>query len=329
MKIRLISSIHSLPNVKKDNIEIELCEYPTENRSIKTIFRFFIKSFKFDYILLKPEIDLLFFAFLKLIFPWNKCKLISLDLILIVPQGFRGRISQLLRIVLLRKVSLFILFFRNIEGYKRFFRIKAEKVTYIPFKINSIEIVNDTEISDKGYIFCGGRSRRDFNTLIKVANHLSFPIKIVAHSNNQLRIHGSYIDKNTLPANVELIHDDGSARSFINYISNSRLVVLPIKKQNISASGISVYLVSMALKKCVILSAGPGVDDVLSEDIAIIVPPEDPEALRKAIMRAYIDTDYRKKFEINGYNYAMSLGGEQRLRMSIFDELRRYHVIKT
>lgn len=80
---------------------------------------------------------------------------------------------------------------------------------------------------------------------------------------------------------------------------------------------------AMALKKCVILSAGPDAEDVLTENQAIIVPPQDPMALRKAIEKSYTDPDYRRFYEESGYRYAMSLQGEDRQMESLIAELRK------
>jgi glycosyltransferase involved in cell wall biosynthesis len=103
-------------------------------------------------------------------------------------------------------------------------------------------------------------------------------------------------------------------------MASSRLVVLPIKP-DICGAGIGVYIMAMALRKCVIISSGPGSDDILSDSLAIIVPPKDPAALRAAIVKAFNDTNYRRSYEDNGYNYAMSLRGEERLLQSIVLEL--------
>jgi glycosyltransferase involved in cell wall biosynthesis len=75
-------------------------------------------------------------------------------------------------------------------------------------------------------------------------------------------------------------------------MASARLVVLPITPQ-IRGAGISVYVQAMALRKCVIISAGPAAEDVLTSGQAIIVPPSDPAALRQAIERAFTDPAYR------------------------------------
>jgi len=314
MRIKVISNIHSLPTKQRNGFEIDLCKYPKSKMSFESLVRFFFMSFKYDYILLdSTSFGLFGFAFLKLIVPFNPCKLIALDLILAKPKGFKERLKQ---------IHLFLLYFKNTSGYEKIFHLNAKKVRYVPFKVNCYELVLKTKISDEGYIFTGGKTRRDFQTLLKAVRDLPYPVKIVTPANDELIKHGSYLDESLLPTNIEVIHDDGSAESFIKFIAASKLVVLPIRKENISASGIGVYIMSMALKKCVIISKGPGVEDVITPEMAILVPPEDPIALKLAIERAYNDDSFRKKFEESGYSYAINLRGEERLLESIVNELK-------
>lgn len=115
---------------------------------------------------------------------------------------------------------------------------------------------------------------------------------------------------------------DGTPRPFIELMAKARLVVMPIKPE-ICGAGIGVYIMAMALKKCVILSAGPGAEDVLTENQAIIVPPQNPIALRQAIEKAYSDPDYRRTYEENGHRYARTLQGDDRQKESLIAELKK------
>jgi glycosyltransferase involved in cell wall biosynthesis len=223
----------------------------------------------------------------------------------------------------LKKVHLFLLYFKNTVGYQKIYHICSERLRYIPFKINAYELIMKMKVSDEGYIFVGGRTRRDFPTLIEAVGDLPYPVKIVAPFKEELSRHGSCLDEFNLPRNVEVIHDDGTAESFIRFMAAARLVVLPIKKETISPSGISVYVMAMALRKCVIISSGPAVDGIISGKEAIIVPAGDPEYLRQALERAYTDGSYRSGFEEKGFEYAINLGGTQRLNENIINEIYR------
>ena len=322
MKARIISNIYSLADTDKLGLEIELCKYPKPPTGIGSVVKMFLKSFRYDYIVLNfIPFDVWLVAFLKLICPLNRCRLVTLDLILTVPRNFRDRLLQAGKFILLRQVHFSMVYFKDTSGYRRYFGVKPEKFRYVPYKINAMELIQKQPVSDHGYVFCGGRSRRDFATLFDAVRDLPFPVRLVVPVNSVLRDHGSYLDESRVPASVEVIHDDGTVESFIQHIAASRLAVLPILKENLSASGLGVYIMCMALRKCVVISAGPGVDDVLTSEQAVIVPPEDPRVLKEAIRRAYTDDDYRRQYEENGFRYAMELGGDTRLRESIISVL--------
>jgi glycosyltransferase involved in cell wall biosynthesis len=258
------------------------------------------------------------------LFFFNRCKVISVDSVLPVPVGLTEKLKAKYKSLAFTGVELFIEYFKDTRGYQNYFGIDEKKFRYTPFKINRYEkvlnLIEQDLIKDDGYIFCGGNTRRDFDSLIKVARSTKLPFVIVTMKNSIINQHGSNLDESMLPDNVKIVHHDGSD-SFLDYIANAKLVALPVKKQNISATGIGVYIASMALKKCVVISHGPSVDGIISDE-AILVPPEDPEALEKAICKAYHDDDYRNGYAERGQAYALSLQGEMRLYHSIIDIIK-------
>ena len=77
----------------------------------------------------------------------------------------------------------------------------------------------------------------------------------------------------------------------------------------------------MAQRKCVIVSSGLGVSDVLTGNEAIVVPAGDVLALRNAIQSAWEDSALRNRYAEAAYNYAFPLGGEDALRRSVLQSL--------
>jgi len=317
-KLKILTDMHSLAEFGTENVSISVVPYPKGRYPVLNVMRGFLVSFSCDYIVLNfTPTRILLLAFCKLLIPIHRAKLVSLDLILTVPEGTRDRFMCCVKIILLKKVYRFLVYFKNTTGYQRIYRVAGNKFVYIPFKINSIELVLKQSITDEAYIFCGGKSRRDFGTLFSAIAGQPVSVRVVTPTNDHIAEHGSFLDPSQLPANVQVVHDDGTPQSFLKQMAAARLVVLPIKRNNLSASGLGVYIMAMALKKCVIISAGPGVDDNLTGGQAIIVPPEDPVALRSAILQAFHDDEYRNLVADNGYRYAMSLGGTKRLLASI------------
>ena len=75
--------------------------------------------------------------------------------------------------------------------------------------------------------------------------------------------------------------------SLISIIEKAKLVVLPIVASRIAPSGIGTYLNAMLICKCVITSHGVATTDVLTGGEALLVEPEDPDALAAMIRRAW------------------------------------------
>lgn len=274
-----------------------------------------------DYVVVNcSPADLLDLCLLKLLWPFSRGRIISLDTVLPVPQvgTVPARLKLWVKRVLFRRVHLFVEYFRQTEGYEQHYGIPHERFRYVPFKINRYERVIATATRDDGYIFCGGNTRRDFKTLIDAMRNLALPVKIVTMDDRVIAGHGSVLDERHLPPHIEVVRHDGSD-SFLDYIAAARLVALPIRRENISASGIGVYLAAMALGKCVVISEGPAVNGVVPPGAAVIVPPEDPEALRAAIERAYRDDAFRAAVAERGRTYALALGGEAQLCASVMN----------
>ena len=124
-----------------------------------------------------------------------------------------------------------------------------------------------------------------------------------------------------MPENVEILHNDTDRANFVHLIAGARLVVIPLVADGQTQAGIAVYLQGMALRKCVIVSSGLGVSDVLTDGQAIIVPAGNPQALREAIDKAWNDAELREHYASTGAAYARPLGGEDELLRSVLKSL--------
>jgi glycosyltransferase involved in cell wall biosynthesis len=323
MRLRVVSNLPGLAHVSKGGVEVDFLPYQRCGVPPREVLRTLWQSRHCDYAVINSSgVDLLIFCLFVLLWPFGRCKVISLDTVLPVPRvrGLRDRFGLWVKKFLFRRAHLFIEYFKETTGYERHYGIPHHKFRYVPFKINRYEAVLRTPTLDEGYVFCGGNTRRDFSTLIKAARALPFPFRIVTMADTVINENGSSLTERDLPSNVQVVRHDGS-ESFLTHIASARLVALPIRKENISASGIGVYLASMALGKCVVISEGPAVNGILPDQAAILVPPEDPEALGAAISRAYTDHQYRRAIAQKGRAYALSLKGEERLCESVLEVL--------
>jgi glycosyltransferase involved in cell wall biosynthesis len=298
--------------------------WPAHNEGVVARGRAVLRSFSCDYIFMDGlNRDMLMLALLKRLLPFYPPRLVLLNLLMMAPGGGRLQRARFRLLAwLLGGTWKIIQYHRDTRALQAHLRLPAHRFDYIPFKINQRELVERTAPSDGGYIFCGGKTRRDFETFITAVAALPYPVKIVTTSNEDIAEHGSFLADRLLPPHIEVVRLDGSARPFIELLAGARLVVQPIKP-DICGVGIGVYILAMALRKCVVITAGPTTTEDLNEDLAVIVPPQDAVALREAIRRAYTDEALRSRLGENAYRYATALGGEERLLASIADWLQR------
>lgn len=262
-------------------------------------------------------------ALIKLLFPSRRRKLVVVDMVLSVPTTRRDWRVVSLRRKLMRAVDLFVSYARNTKGIQEVYEIPESRFLYVPFKVNDWERVASMETTDDGYLVVAGQTRRDFRTFSRAIEGLDIPVRIVAPPQDVLSQHGSSLGAQDWATNVELVQDARTPDTFLPQLAGARLVVLPILQQNITPSGIGVSLVAMALRKCVIVSAGPVSDGLIDEGQAIVVPAGDHVALRDAIVRAWRDPELRKTTAERGFAYARTLGGEKRLYRDLLDAVIR------
>jgi glycosyltransferase involved in cell wall biosynthesis len=284
---------------------------------LMAMIRVALKSYRYEVIFLNcAGKETLVLCALLFLLPFNRAKVITADLILRVPttrwQRFRASVTRML----LRKIRLFIFYHRDFTGYERYFGVDSQRAAYVPFKVNSLDIILRKQPSEGDYLFTGGTSLRDWDTLMEAVKGVSVPVVILSADDALSRLCRA-------AENLTVIRDDGSTESWIRHIAASKFVVLPISSKSIAASGISTYLCAMALRKCVIITEGPATKDILNETNAVLVPPEDPKALRQAIEKVNENTPFRRRVAEAGYQYALSCGDTSRLHRDFISWIHR------
>lgn len=278
-------------------------------------WRLFWKSRQFNVVLvdIAPRFLFWYCLFAHLV-PVRRPKLVSVDLLLTAPKGFRQKLFARFRRWLLKEVDLFVHYFKDLEGYGRYFGITESRSTYVPFKVNQLEKLPAEEslTSDGDYVLTSGRSQRDFATFTQAMRQTGLPGVLLYHDPTMMTEHGTWLTQLDLPENVRPVEDDGTFESFVQQLRGAKVVVIPLQPDCIRAIGISMYLVAMALKKCVVITDGPATRGIIT-DQAIVVPPADSSALGDAIQLAWDDAQLRDMVATAARQYAVSLGGEERL----------------
>lgn len=243
--------------------------------------------------------------------------IVCVDLLLQVPYGWRARLKALASAILLRQVTRFIFFHRDTAPIERLFGVSRDRIRYVPFKVNDLPTIQRTVPRDDGYILSCGRSKRDYATLAAAVAGQPVEVRILVNPKEATVEHGSILDASTLPPNVQIVTDDGSPGSWIDWISRCSFMVIPLRADSLHPSGVSAYVVAMALGKCVVITEGVATRQLLDGGEAVIVPPHDAPALRSAIQRVQTDDAFRSDTAQRGQQYALALGDERRLAADI------------
>ncbi len=249
--------------------------------------------------------------------------LIAVDLVLRAPTRWWDWIQLPVKRRLLMRVDHFVHYFRDLRGYERLFGIGADRSSFTPFKVNLVDRYEVHRQGDDGdYILCLGRSMRDFDTFFDALEQLPYPGAITRPDPVLFAQHGARFTRDLakLPGNLRLLEDDGGDESMMRVIRGAKMVVMPVLKASMVASGISTALNVMSLGKCVIGSEGPGMSDVFDKEV-LLAPPEDATALAGVIRSAWEDDALRARTAAAGFDYARGVGGEPELYQRIIDQV--------
>jgi glycosyltransferase involved in cell wall biosynthesis len=275
-----------------------------------------------DVLLLNGDLALVYrLCFYFAVRPWRRKAFIVVDLVLGYPETASARLQCVVKKALLRRVNHFINYFKHSAGYARFYGITPERSSFVHFKPNIRHRYDTVPVYDGEYVLCFGRSRRDYDTFFRAVAELPFPAAIPEPDFAQLNSNGSKFSYqlDRLPPNVTLLKDDKTPEAMIRTIVGAKIVALPIVKNNLLA-GVSVYLDAMLLGKCVIITEGAGISDVLTNE-ALFVPAGDAARLARTIRLAWENDELRLRTAQSGYRHAASLGGESELRLRILNAL--------
>jgi glycosyltransferase involved in cell wall biosynthesis len=169
---------------------------------------------------------------------------------------------------------------------------------------------------DDGYIFCGGRTNRDFETVLAAVRELNVPTKLAVGADVSL--------KGEIPKHVE-IYREVSLKQFEELIGKARIIVITLSRPEI-ASGQIVLQQAMLCRKAVIITNTAGIDDYVSDGRnAILVKPHDPSDLSEKLKLLLADSNLRLELGKAAYVTAKEINNgnifaEELTRLIIKDE---------
>lgn len=323
-KIISNKNIKDFSLLENKSIVWDLFDHKKSNRFLY-VLNLFVKSFNYDAIVLNcGGNDLLCLCFLKLIMPFYKTKIIALEWNGVKPIRKAEIILTIIKKFLLMQVDYFLLLIVDISSFNKYFGINKKKCRYLPFKINQFQVISKVKSFDCNYILTCG-NRRDYDLVANAVKELHYSVVMLCPPDSHIVTQGTRIPSNeSLSRNVKLIKHDGYYNSWIKYISECKFIVIPVSDVCIYAEGVSTYLEAMILKKCVITTSFEGTRGIIDNGQAVLVPRGDVISLRNAIVEIWENDDVREKYARKGYEYAISLGGDNIYDINIVNFVREY-----
>lgn len=172
------------------------------------------------------------------------------------------------------------------EVYRDVLGIPDERLAPVPFGVDD-EYFTPQDVNDQDYVLAVGRDRgRDWATLFAAVRGTDLKLKVAARPGD--------VEGVDLPPNVEYV-GFLPLDEYRDLTAAARVVVVPTKVRAYP-TGQTVLLEAMALARCCVVTDTPAMRDyVEDESTALVVPPNDPMALRAAIERAHADDELRRR----------------------------------
>lgn len=171
----------------------------------------------------------------------------------------------------------------EVEKYERAFGNGITRFVFVPL---GIEIPEATPAQEQPYLFSGGRSNRDYLTLIQAVRNIDVPLTIVAQKYN--------IPEGPLPQHIDVRYGV-FGDEFDRLLAQAALVVIPLERPD-ESSGQLVLLRAMAFGKAIIVTANRGIEDYIQDgENVCVVPPHDVEGLERAIVSLMNSPEERQR----------------------------------
>ena len=318
-KFKLLSNA-KLVNCIPEEIELDVLPAPSVGKWGRVVHGVrLLRSLKrYDaLIVFNADIDDAILAFVAKRILRRETSIIFFDALLQRPVGLKGICKSRIKRALFAGVDRFFCVHKDTSGYQRYYGIDAAKFVYIPFKANNFHDRLKYKSGDEGYVLACGASLRDYRTFVEAADRMKVPAKIMLPKKNAAEFHNTDLDEARLPSCVEVIRHDFDKHSWNQIMANARVVVIPIQGSAIQAAGISASLEAMAIGKPVVITEGVSTRGMLTGAEAEIVPAEDPVSMYRAIRKLWDDAGYRERLAKAGQDYAVSLGGVERMAKDI------------
>jgi len=149
----------------------------------------------------------------------------------------------------------------------------SSKIYYIPYGVSEEYFKISGQLGD--YLFSGGRSQRDFLTLIQAVKGLNVKLIIATYGSLLPELKERY-------HNIYIYHNLSSSK-FMELLSKAMIVIVPLKGYLPPAGGTMVRQ-AMAIGKCVVATRNVDVNDsIIDGETGIYVKPHDVLHMREKL----------------------------------------------
>jgi glycosyltransferase involved in cell wall biosynthesis len=253
-------------------------------------WKLFRASRQFDAVFTTSERASRIFALLQLTRP-RRVPHIQMEFFLEFPRSRRLRALKLALFRLeQRSVTKIVLFSSaQTERYRKVLGFAADKFVAIPFH-TTIHAAGD-EVIEPGngdYIFAGGNTGRDYNTLVKAARKVPARFLIATNDRAQFEKMGG------APPNVDIV--TAEPKTFLRLMARSAMVVVPLQKELLRSCGHQTYLNAMAFGKAVVAADNCGADEYIEQGSSgMVVAPGDAVQLADSLNSLMSDPARRER----------------------------------
>lgn len=178
-----------------------------------------------------------------------------------------------------------------------------------------------TPEKSSSYIFSGGKSGRDYRTLIAAVEQTKLPLVLVTTKNPATGETG--VEGITIPPNVRII-EGVPISTFRDLMSGAKFVVIPLKSIH-SPEGQTVLVEAMAMEKAVIATKAAGtVDYVIDGETVLFVEAGNMNNLKEKIVYLEQNTKEVERLGKNAKRYAERVFSEQAFAkrfITLFNEM--------
>lgn len=202
---------------------------------------------------------------------------------------------------LYRSVDQVVVFSSNqVAVLEQLLGIPATKVAVVRFGVDLDELA-DRSVGDTGSVVAVGRDLgRDWPTLLRAVAGTGWSVDLLTRR--------SQVQGLTLPSEVRMLGRLPRA-GYLDLLCDATVVVIPTEVREYP-TGQTVLLEAMALGKACVVTDTPAMREYVDDGVtALLVPPHDPVALRRAVQRLLDDPSLRSRLGAGARRCELEHGG--------------------